>query len=90
MARKKDDFTDYVNAYRQATDLIRFTGDHLSAAKGVVKTLRVQIEDLMNREESARYSRVRSRFRNQRLRLSAQLHGFIAGYKDATGVDLSE
>lgn len=90
MARKKDDFSDYLNAYRQASDLIRFTGNHLSAAKGTVKTIRLQIEDLMNREENARYQRVRSRYRNQRLRLSAQLYGFVAGYKDATGVDLSE
>lgn len=89
MKRRKDDFSDYNNAYRQATDLVRFTGNHLRSAQGVVSTLRVQIEDLMEREENARYARVRSRYRNQRLRLWAQLHGFIAGYRDATGVDLS-
>lgn len=88
MKRKRDDFIDYNNAYRQAADLVRFTGNHLGAAKGTVRMLREQIESLIQREENARYPGVRSRFRNQRLRLSAQLSGFIAGYKDATGVDL--
>lgn len=89
MKRRKDDFSDYNNAYVKATELVRLSANHLDSANGVVRTLREQIEDLIEREMNASYPRVRSRFRNQRLRLCAQLYGFINGYRDATGVDLS-
>lgn len=87
MARKRD-FDEYYKAFRDATALVEFSDNHLETAVAIARTMKREIDSLVEKERDLGISRTRLRLVLQRLRLSASFYGFVEGYRAATGVDL--
>lgn len=79
----------YENGYADAVFVVDYNEDHKQAALAMLSDTSVRITNYLLEAYHGMSPRVRRRARREFKRLFAWRLGFLAGYFDATGVDLA-